>query len=317
MKRIAFASNKSSWDSVNCRNLPGSMADTFMAPICAHLPKGSWTVRRQPSDDPDTINVLSSAWGVYNHRPAGPTSVLLSHGCADKGIRARHAHRFDYTILPSPFYATTMGHGDPDRWPVLGYPKLDPIFNGQIAPLPRDQRARVLYAPTHGGGGEAQHWDDNVAPHLTAARRTTWWHRDQLLRRLNNTADFDVVFCPHPRYKPDHRSTLVEYVGADVVIADGGSTLWEALMLGIPLVVPAWLTAAANLRAKTLEARLYRERVGRHASSPAGFIAAVAEAADRGQTAQERQWGERVLPSALRGNAGKLHADFLLGLAGR
>src|SRR5690606_8972077 len=115
-------------------------------------------------------------------------------------------------------------------------------FNNELHPMPRDDRIRVLYAPTHGGGGEMSHWDD-TEPTTRAATRTSWWHKDTILNHLDPDV-FDVVACPHPRYRPDHKATLREYIGADAVIADGGSTMWEAMILGIPLVAPSWITKA-------------------------------------------------------------------------
>src|SRR5690606_25390294 len=133
---------------------------------------------------------------------------------------------------------------------------------------PKDGRIRVVWAPTHGGGGEplrpAQAPSD--AP---TSPCSTWGRRDEVLGALPES-EFDVIEAPHPRHRQDGKSTLAEYVDADVVIADGGSTIYEAWALDLPVVFCDWLTAAGNinrfLRAGgSLEAQIYRERIGRHA----------------------------------------------------
>src|SRR5690606_41642183 len=124
-------------------------------------------------------------------------------------------------------------------------PKLDPLFRGEVDGAgfwSGDGRIKVLYAPTHGGGSER--WR-NGNPDAPGARATSWWHRDQVAGPLDEER-FEVVLAPHPRHSPGHQATFAPYVDADVVIADGGATIYEAGWLGEPGVLPAWLTPRRN-----------------------------------------------------------------------
>ena len=313
---IVFASNSTGWDDQSNALVPGGMVDAYIAPILEHLPDGSYLVDRQPH--PGALNVYLAVRSRYNagHREIGKAGVQISHGIADKSYRtAPRARSYDHVVVPGPALARRIiASGVPARKVVqLGYPKLDPLFQGRIGAPARDGRVRVVYAPTHGGGSE-KYTDGNR--HAPGARATSWWHRDQIMDLLNHD-DLDVVTAWHPRHRPDRRATLSEYVGADVVVADGGSTIYEALVLGIPVVLPSWLTRARNLQrdgGRTLEARVYRDRIGYHATAPEQFADLVRRAAEHGQTDQDRAFAEEVLPTEVRGRGGQLHAEWLLRL---
>src|SRR5690606_6356180 len=125
------------------------------------------------------------------------------------------------------------------------YPKLDSMFrvevDGAVFWL-GDCRIKLLYASTHCVGTER--WD-NCNSDAPGARATSWWNRDQVAGLLDEEK-FEVVLAPHPRHSPGHQATFAQYVDADVVIADGGSTIYEAWCLGKPVVLPAWLTRRRN-----------------------------------------------------------------------
>ncbi|WP_017602346.1 glycosyltransferase family protein, partial [Nocardiopsis lucentensis] len=196
---------------------------------------------------------------------------------------------------------------------ILGYPKLDPIFNGEVAAPERDERIRVVYAPTHGGGSER--WPEGN-PDAPGAGATSWWRRDEVIGLLDEDV-FDVVVAPHPRHASGKQATFEQYVGADVVIADGGSTIYEAWCLGIPVVMPAWMTRVRNESrdgGRTLEARVYRQRLGYQADAPGDLVEMVGRAAGEGIGAREREFADTVIPSELRGQGGRMWAEFLAGL---
>lgn len=310
---VHFAFNRSSWNEADDLPLPGSMAHLIADPImrALHSDHGIMaTVGRQGREG--AINLYSSSRTAYDKAtPGGERSILISHGIADKGIRGAIGGDFGYVVAPSPRIAEDLTRRgiNPRRLAVLGYPKLDPIFNGQLEPLPRDERIRVLYAPTQGGGGE-DHMDDKVAPNISAALRSSWWRRREILDLLDPEV-FDVVECHHPRYTPGHVATLRQYVGADVVIADGGSTLWEALALDLPLVLPSWITRFGFDGLRTLEARLYHQNIGRHADRPQDLVPLLLQAAQEGPTGAEQLESHLALPPDLRGVGGKLHADYV------
>jgi len=319
MLPILFASNATGWNQSNSTLIPGGMIDRYIRPICDSLPPNSWVVDRQPHRK--ALNVYLATRGRYNtgHREIGVTGVMISHGIADKEYRnAVKSRSFAHVVAPGPLFADRLAETGVPRTKihVLGYPKLDPVFNGQIPMPSRDSRIRVVWAPTHGGGGERLmgRQGPNTCP---GAGATTWWRSDEFLPLLDPDR-FDVVHAPHPRHRPDRKATLDEYVGADVVIADGGSTIYEAWALGLPVVFPHWITKDRILTrgsGETLEARIYRRRLGWHADSPAELVDMLAAAPHEGQGEGVAEFIDGILPPEFRGCSGKLHAEFLLSLA--
>ena len=315
MRPVHFTYNRSSWDAETSTVLPGSMCDLINGPVIAELAKRGieCSVGREPIDG--ALNMYSSARSAFDYpRPVDEVSVLMSHGIADKGIRTKLCREFDYTIAPSPMHQRPLVNRiGADRAPILGYPKLDPLLRGEVEPLPRDDRIRVLYAPTQGGGGERKHFDDQADPGIPASRRTSWWRRDEIIERLDPET-FDVVECPHPRYTPGHKATFAQYVNADVVIADGGSTLWEAMILGIPIVLPSWLTSFAHMSRDSSESMIYRERIGYHARRRGALVETVLAAASQGQSDAEARLASHALPMKLRGTSAQAHAQWVASL---
>jgi hypothetical protein len=314
--QIAFVMNPTSWNDHTGAPWPGGMADALVQPILGHLTPDQYQVLRMPTAD--TVNVYYTHRRVQGvDREPGPCSVFVSHGIADKNWRNadRMRDRFDWVFVSGPAWVERLAHGGSDTEQIceVGYAKLDPLFDGVRVPRP-DDRIRVLWAPTHGGGGEGNR--DGVQRRRW--RRTSWWSQAEIVGLLDPEL-FDVRVAPHPRHRPDHRATLDEYRDCDVVIADGGSTIYEAWALDLPVVFPSWITGQANrLRAArqwTFEADIYSERIGYHATRPDALAAQVSRAASNGITAAEQRFVERILPRAHRGVSGRMHAEALVAIA--
>lgn len=320
MRQIVFAYNPTSWR--DGKPIPGGMADCLIHPILEALhPTDLRDCTNRPK--PGAVNCYFTHRRTYGLRAGPPreVSVFVSHGIADKVWRnaRRMLGHFDYVAVSGPAWSKRLTDGGypPDRVLEVGYTKLDPIFQGRIPTPARDGRVRVVWAPTHGGGGEGRAAGPPTGSMLTGP--SSWWHRNKVLELLA-PSEFDVVIAPHPRHRPDKRATLTEYVGADVVIADGGSTIYEAWALGLPVVFPTWLTERGNLRREkpgspTFEAAIYRNRLGVHAIKPAELAELVAKAAVDGIGERERTFVEQVLPAAYRGSSGRRHAEALVDIA--
>lgn len=154
-------------------------------------------------------------------------------------------------------------------------------------------------------------------PNNFNAERSSWWHRDEILGLLDDDR-LEVIEQPHPRHRPDRQATFDEYMRADVVIGDGGSTVYEAWALNIPVVFPDWLTffgCTAGNSVGTMEQTIYQNGIGRHAADPGQLLPLVLEAADTGITTPEFDFIEPILPHAFRGHSGRLHTETLIDLA--
>lgn len=318
MKPLNFAYNPTSWDN---GPIPGGMADRLVQPILPHL-TGEWYAANRP--ERGAVNAYFTFRHTYglNIPPAGELSVFISHGVADKAWRnKRKVQSYNWVFVSGPAWTRRMllDGFPPGQLVEAGYTKLDPIFNHQVeSPWPeRDGRIRVLYAPTHGGGGER--FASAAVPPGPGPRRTSYWDRDTVVALLPEEV-FDVKVALHPRHRPDRQATLPEYVGADVVIADGGSTIYEAWALDLPVVFASWLTADANIRKSTagqptFEGRIYMDRLGYHADAPSDLPCAVEYAAKEGIRPVDRAFAESIIPAAYRGSSGRMHAEALSAIA--
>lgn len=313
---ICFCYNPTSWAAG--APIPGGMADALVRPILPHLTERQYHLERLPRIG--AVNVYYAHREKYGRRrEPGAAGVFVSHGIADKAWRnaGRVSPHFDWVFVSGPAWTTKLvAEGlDPAKIVEVGYTKLDPVINGELPAPTRDRRVRVVWAPTHGGGGE--HSLRTGAPSRgMGSQVTTWWRREEILELLPEE-QFDVVEAPHPRHRPDHRATLTEYVGADVVIADGGSTIYEAWALGLPVVFPSWVTHAANVarHVRSFEAQIYRQHVGYHARNATELAPLVTYAARAGITPAEVEFVEQILPARYRGVSGRLHAEALEDIA--
>ena len=316
---IHFASNSTGWDVEADRLVPGGQVDRLIGPVIEHLPEGSYSVGRQPVEGAINVYLSNRDRYCYGSQRLDRWSVSYAHGIADKGYRLGAAssprRRMDYITVPGPAHARGLRER---RFPSgriveIGYPKLDPLFHATRTTRRAGGPIRVLYAPTHGGGSERHVHGNRNAP---GAKATSWWHRDEVMRLLD-ADDLQVTLAPHPRHHPQRQATFSEYLSADVVVADGGSTIYEALALGIPVVLTTWLTAHRNLTRQggtLLEARVYGERIGYHADRPAELPDLVRKAAAEGLAAADIEFIDEVLPPRLRGRSGERFAEFLLSL---
>lgn len=230
------------------------------------------------------------------------TSVFMSHGIADKGLGdAPYVSAFDYVFVSGPLYVKKLiGQGIPaDKIRVVGYPKLDAIFQGKFKESPReDKRKIVLYAPTH---------SRSIASSYPAFMEFI----DKLPVNLR------VMVSLHPHNKPGKQPTLQELVDADVIISDSGSLLYEAWALSKPVVFPDWLVKDAVQKhwSGTFAARIFTEGLGYHARDIQELVMLLDVALKQGVGPRERDFIDSILPPELKGNSAKEAANVLLEIA--
>jgi hypothetical protein len=284
------------------------VTDSFVNPILAHLPEGVGAKVTDP--DPDALNVRFYTW------PLPQQQVFISHGIADKNYRTP-SKLFGFTWIHSTgpwwteYYRRRGGAEAAGKVFETGYTKLDPLFPFEREPAP-DGRVRVLWAPTHAG-----------VQGRSVTYPSAYLELKDAIDTLLPADEFAVEVAPHPRLREGAglppKVTLEEYRRADVVIADGGSTLYEAWALGLPAVVPTWITDHKVRRrwAQALEGEVYRERIGYHVDNPSQLAATVTTAARDGMGARESALIEAVFPASYRGDSGRRTAGALLDIISR
>lgn len=227
----------------------------------------------------------------YDRPGRARVTVQVCHGIADKG-NWRLGWDCDYVVTPNQAIADTVKRG---RALVLGVPFLDPAFDGTLPLPPRSERVRVLYAPTLSDLANG-----------TQTRYSTRLRAPEVLAGLADER-IEARFCDHPRYNGGRVTPVEDFLWADVVVADTGSSLSIAVALGKPVVVPP----VERVVPGTLEEALLG--VVRRADFPE-LGEAVLDAAELGPLSAERAHSRVVLPEQLRGRSTQAWVDFLESL---
>jgi hypothetical protein len=268
--------------------------DTMIDPIREHLPDS--TMSRYAL--PDCLNVT---FFVEKHiQNFAGKMIFISHGIADKGYRdIKNVECFDYVCVSGPTWVDKMvKQGFPeDRILMNGYTKLDPIFQGKVKRTPGDKPG-VLWAPTH---NSVQMWSSY--PYL-----------NEFVNRLPNYG-YDVMVSAHPANKADNKPTFELMVDADIVIADSGSTLYEAWALGKQVIFPDWLIRNSVTGFRTLESYIFKNNIGLHANNEDDILRLIECGLKSPLPSSITNFMEGILPTSLRGHSGAKTAELLKVIA--
>jgi hypothetical protein len=198
------------------------------------------------------------------------SDVTMSHGVADKNyfwttdaLGRRIANSRRHVLVPGHWLrrrildSQTLTLGK-DQVHVVGWPRLDMLI-GELRPPARkpligDGKPRILWAPTH-----------NRRRRGEAARSTSSFPTFQrYLRALSKFAWVDVSV--HPRNRTDRTPTGASMPRADIIVADFGTTVYEAWALGKPVIFPRWLLAdrIADHLPGSAESYIFEKDIGYH-----------------------------------------------------
>jgi hypothetical protein len=283
------------------------VVEALSEPIIPYLPEGQVGFTEKPGIGLNLRFFSETRITETGKNPVGPNDVFMSHGIGDKNYWiAPRISPFRHVLVPGPTWRDRIKKGGyPGKIWVVGYTKLDPIFNGHYLRQERE-KPYVVWAPTH--GYRYRHRGRSSYP----------WCMD-LIREIPNCYDKHIALHPASRLSLHRRQdvTLQELLDADVVIADAGSTLYEAWSLGRPVIFPDWLCkndVLAHFKddPENLEYRIYNEGIGYHAESMEHLISLIEVALRDGMKQREIDFMEGVFPQNLRGNAGKMAARALM-----
>ena len=278
--------------------------EALASPIIEHLEKGKSGFVIQPTIGLNLRFFSSMRINQQGKSIVGPADVFMSHGIGDK----------DYWIgenIKDYQYALVPGHAWKERMRLtgykgeifeVGYTKLDPLFNGEYKRNKHD-KPYVVWAPTHGYINKYK-------------GRSSFPECLTLINDIPNKYDTQLALHPTSRMglKKEHDVTMQELLDADVVIADAGSTLYEAWALGKPVIFPDWLCKddiIKHFNPNNLEYRIYNEGIGYHANSMEHLIKLIDVAIHGGMRQKEIEFIEDVFPEKYRGKSGINSANVL------
>jgi hypothetical protein len=200
-----------------------------------------------------------------------PSQVLMSHGVADKNYLwssdaqgKRLANQREHLLVPGEWLRRRLLESKaiklgPEQIHVVGWPRLDGLVDQVPDPSRRrlERKPRVLWAPTHNRRKRGE----------TGRSTSSFPDFENYLRTLSRFAWVDVSV--HPRNRTDRTPTGASMPRADIVIADFGTTVYEAWALGKPVIFPRWLLAdrIAEHMPGSAESYIFAERIGYHPDS--------------------------------------------------
>lgn len=262
--------------------------NSFIEPVVRHLESFRISDRCEPTD----INVHLTMEAFYLDIVGfAGRNVLLPHGIADKNIRNfSDIHMFDKVIVSGVAWVDKLHSQGMDKKKIFvgGYPKLDMVQKPN-----RAETTTVLWAPTHTNS------PGSTFPHLT---------------EFMDSLPYPTVISAHPYNRECKIPTFEALTNARVVIADAGSTVYEAWALGIPVVFADWLTKAPviDIMPGSFEAKIFEENLGFHASNELELVQMVKEAYHApGIDFRAQKFIDRVFPKYLVGHSGKRIANYL------
>lgn len=228
---------------------------------------------------------------------------LIPHGIADKNWRDKdRVNMFNYVGVSGPKWVDKLvAQGmSPDRIRIIGYPKLDHLFDKRYFYLRGNKNViNVLYAPTH-----------NLYPE----NKLSVSSYPRLVPYIDKLPEnIQITHSLHPANN-SKKITFHELLYTDVVISDSGSLIYEAWALGIPVIFPSWLVKKNTLNAfpNSFEDEIYTKRIGYHVEDANKLESIIVKACERGIDSKTEDFIEGIFPEYLRGVSGRVLADELI-----
>lgn len=279
-------------------------------PIIKHMPEcqTGYTVRPLPGLNIRWFN--SARINEQGKIQVGPYDVFFSHGIGDKNYwKGSKIKDFKYAFVPGPAWEKRMRKtGYKGEIFICGYTKLDSLLNDEVKKTKKD-KPYIVWAPTHGY-------------HSKNRGRSSYPQCTTLIKQIPDA--YEKCLAIHPTSKMHnnikHTPTLIDLLNADVVIADAGSTLYEAWILGKPVVFPDWICKHDVINhfkkdPDNFEYQIYKKGIGYHAKDMQHLIKLIDVALSEGIKEESKEFIENIYPSRLRGKAGKTAAKQLIELA--
>jgi hypothetical protein len=275
----------------------GNIVLSIIDPIREHIPNHQ--ISGEPI--PDAINVFFFIEEDYKKKAQQGLgiNVYIDHGISDKLYRSQldDIIFYDFMCVTGPLWEEKISQvGFPsERIITIGYPRLDPIFQGKMKKEQVGQK-RILWAPTHSNS------------------ISTFPLFKQYINQF--PSDITISSSLHPFNKSTLQTTMQELVDADIVISDSSSIIYEAWAIGKPVIFPDWIIKEAVLTGfpNSFESQIYKEGIGYHARDFEELLKLTYYALEHGLDEKAESFIEGIFPKKYRGCSGKIAASELRNL---
>jgi len=283
---------------------------TLANPIMKHMSDKMIGYTKHPLTGMNVRFFNSARINEQGKAPVGPHDLFFSHGIGDKNYwKGSKIKDYKYVFVPGPAWEKRMRNtGYKGEIFICGYTKLDPIIGKE--PIKKNSKPTIVWAPTHGY-------------HSKNRGRSSFPMFQKYLNKIPK--DFNLVTTLHPTtrmHRKEKLSPIEILLNADIIIADAGSTLYEAWILGKPVIFPDWICCKDVLNhfkgdTANFEYQIYSKKIGYHAKSMEHMIKLFDIALNDGMRDLEKEFIEDIYPSDIRGKAGEIAAKQILELADR
>jgi hypothetical protein len=223
--------------------------------------------------------------------------IFMHHGISDKGYhKIERLKQIKHLLYPGPAWKDKLvSQGIPaEKIHLVGWPPLDQFFQGKIK-IESRSRPRVVWCPTHD------------AIKVISSYPSFEKYLDKLPDK------YEVISSVHPARRENRETSLELIANADVVISDTSSMLYEALIIGKPVILLDFLVkdGVFSLLKGTFEEKLYRENLCYHVKNFYSMPEIIEEALVEGIDKRTMDFIEYFYPTEFRGKSGELTAKKL------
>lgn len=232
--------------------------------------------------------------------PVGPHDIFISHGIGDKNYWIGDKIKdFKFAFCPGQAWKKRMIEtGYKGEIFITGYPKLDPIFQNRYKKTKR-KKPYIVWLPTHGYSNKNR-------------GRSSYPFFNEDFKKIPSCYETGNGMHPTTKLHSNKKQlpTMQELADADVVIADAGSTIYEAWALGIPVIFPDWICKESVMNhfkhdKNNFEYMIYSKQIGYHAKDFTHLCNLIDISLNKGMKDEEKEFINYIFPKNLRGSSGK------------
>ncbi len=226
--------------------------------------------------------------------------IFMSHGCADKNyMTVDKLKKFKYIFVPGPWLKKKLVHLGISSNIIfcVGWPKIDPLFS-IIKKTNPDPYYNILWAPSHSRG---------IYSYSSYPKFMNFYKKLIFNNRLVMKSSL------HPRNNSKNSITEDQMIECQYIIADYGSTLYEAWALGIPVIFPDWIVKkhiCQYLKGST-EQYIYKKGIGLHATSYQHMVDIIFNKNNLVLDKKVIDFMKSYLPSNFNGKSGQIISNII------